>query len=230
EPTPEFERYVRKFTDLPFLVALSERDGHLVPGKFLTAADLPGEEPHGEWKPVFMDESTDEVVAPNGTLGHRWDPDRPGKWNLDLGGREPRLSLYGEDAATAEVHLPRFDGEGEEMIRGVPVRRIGGRTVTTVFDLLLAQYGVARPGLPGTWPSGYEDASEPCTPAWQAAITGVDAGRAARIAREFAANAEESRGRSMIVMGAGTNHWFHSDTIYRSFLTLTTLTGCQGVN
>ena len=34
----------------------------------------------------------------------------------------------------------------------------------------------------------------------------------------------------MIVMGAGTNHWFHSDTIYRSFLTLTTLTGCQGVN
>ncbi len=34
----------------------------------------------------------------------------------------------------------------------------------------------------------------------------------------------------MIVMGAGTNHWFHSDTIYRTFLTLTTLCGCQGVN
>src|SRR3546814_19079740 len=34
----------------------------------------------------------------------------------------------------------------------------------------------------------------------------------------------------MILMGAGTNHWFHSDTIYRAFLTLTTLTGCQGVN
>ena len=34
----------------------------------------------------------------------------------------------------------------------------------------------------------------------------------------------------MIIMGAGTNHWFHSDTIYRSFLTLTTMTGCQGVN
>ena len=34
----------------------------------------------------------------------------------------------------------------------------------------------------------------------------------------------------MIIMGAGTNHWFHSDTIYRSFLALTTLTGCQGVN
>ena len=53
---------------------------------------------------------------------------------------------------------------------------------------------------------------------------------AARIGREFAQNAEESGGRSMIIMGAGTNHWFHSDTIYRAFLTLTTLTGCQGVN
>nr|WP_084966056.1 respiratory nitrate reductase subunit gamma [Thermoactinospora rubra] len=94
---------------------------------------------------------------------------------------------------------------------------------------MLAQYGVARPGLPGRWPSGYDDAAEPYTPAWQEAITGVPAA-AARIAREFARNAEEAGGRSMIIMGAGTNHWFHSDTIYRSFLALTTLTGCQGVN
>jgi len=34
----------------------------------------------------------------------------------------------------------------------------------------------------------------------------------------------------MIAMGAGTNHWFHSDQIYRAMLALTTLTGCQGVN
>jgi nitrate reductase alpha subunit len=34
----------------------------------------------------------------------------------------------------------------------------------------------------------------------------------------------------MIIMGAGTNHWFHADTIYRSFLALVTLTGCQGRN
>ena len=50
------------------------------------------------------------------------------------------------------------------------------------------------------------------------------------MAREFARNAELSRGRSMIAMGAGTNHWFHSDQIYRTFLTLTMLCGCQGVN
>ena len=58
----------------------------------------------------------------------------------------------------------------------------------------------------------------------------MPAAAAARMAREFARNAERSGGRSMIAMGAGTNHWFHSDQIYRAFLTLVMLTGCQGVN
>ncbi|PLW63581.1 nitrate reductase subunit alpha, partial [Streptomyces sp. DJ] len=122
------------------------------------------------------------------------------------------------------------DGSAGAVRRGVPVRRVAGQLVTTVFDLLLAQYGVGREGLPGQWPAGYDDPDQPYTPAWQAAITGIPADRAARIAREFAANAEESGGRSMIVMGAGANHWFHADTIYRALLTLTTITGCQGVN
>ena len=141
--------------------------------------------------------------------------------------------MTGGDEPPVTVHLPRFDepgGAAAVLERGVPVRRVNGHLVTTVFDLMLAQYGVARDGLPGTWPTGYDDADEPCTPAWQERITGVPAAAAARVGREFAANAEESQGRSMIVMGAGTNHWFHSDTIYRAFLTLTNLTGCQGVN
>ena len=58
----------------------------------------------------------------------------------------------------------------------------------------------------------------------------MPAAAAARVAREFARSAELSRGRSMIAMGAGTNHWFHSDQIYRTFFTLTMLCGCQGVN
>jgi nitrate reductase alpha subunit len=58
----------------------------------------------------------------------------------------------------------------------------------------------------------------------------VPAAQCTRIAREFADNADRSGGRSMILMGAGTNHWFHSDTTYRAMLALTTLTGCQGVN
>ena len=34
----------------------------------------------------------------------------------------------------------------------------------------------------------------------------------------------------MIIMGAGINHWFNSDTIYRSILNLVILTASQGVN
>ena len=56
----------------------------------------------------------------------------------------------------------------------------------------------------------------------------MPAAMAERIGREFAQNAEDSGGRSMIIMGAGTNHWFHSDTIYRTFLALTTLCGTPG--
>ena len=113
----------------------------------------------------------------------------------------------------------------------MPVRRVDGHLVTTVFDLLLAQYGVARDGLPGVWPTGYDDADEPYTPAWQEAITGVPApGGRARSVASSPPTPRSPHGRSMIIMGAGTNHWFHSDTIYRAFLTLTTLTGCQGVN
>ncbi|MEO3840594.1 nitrate reductase subunit alpha [Streptomyces sp. B22F1] len=235
--TPYFEDYVKRYTDLPFLVTLEEGEADTyAPGKFLTAADLGGRAAaaeHAEFRTVLLDAATGEPVVPNGTLGDRFSESGAGKWNLDLGDVDPLLSSVGGGEEPVAVELPRFDapdGGAGRLRRGVPVRRVAGRLVTTVFDLLLAQYGVAREGLPGCWPSSYDDASEPCTPAWQAAITGVDAEKAARIAREFAANAEESRGRSMIVMGAGTNHWFHSDTIYRAFLTLTTLTGCQGVN
>ena len=107
---------------------------------------------------------------------------------------------------------------------------MGEHLVTTVFDLLMAQYAVRRAGLPGEWPTGYDDASQPYTPAWQEEITSVPAAAVARVAREFARNAELTKGRSMITMGAGTNHWFHSDQIYRTFFTLTMLCGCQGVN
>ena len=53
---------------------------------------------------------------------------------------------------------------------------------------------------------------------------------AIRVAREFAENAAKTRGKSMIFLGAGTNHWYHSDMIYRTIINLTTLCGCQGVN
>ncbi|MGH3459070.1 nitrate reductase subunit alpha [Aeromicrobium sp.] len=230
--TPRFTDYVKRFTDLPFLITLEQRgDGSdWVPGKFLTAADLGDTGEGAESKTVLLDAVTSEPVVPNGSLGHRFTGSGEGHWNLDLDGVDPLLSLHGS-GDVAEIGLPRFDtSEPGVLSRGVPTRVVAGKLVTTVFDLLLAQYGVSRPGLPGEWPADYDDAAQPYTPAWQEPITGVPAAAAARIAREFADNAERSGGRSMILMGAGTNHWFHSDLIYRSFLTLVMLTGCQGVN
>jgi nitrate reductase alpha subunit len=236
-----FTDYVTQYTDLPFLVTLDSMaldgdggggDTGYRPGKLLTAADLGSSVDNAAFKTVLLDGDGAPVV-PNGSLGFRYGDAGAGKWNLDLGGIRPLLSAAGGDEPAVEVVLPRFDtssGAAGVMRRGVPVRVVAGRLVTTVYDLMLAQYGVARPGLPGEWPSSYADATQPYTPAWQETITGVPGPAAARIGREFAANAEQTRGRSMIVMGAGTNHWFHSDTIYRAFLALTTLTGCQGVN
>lgn len=178
--TPFFTDYVRKYTDLPFLVSLRETENGLVPGKFVTAADLGRDTGNARWKTVLVDDVTGEPVVPNGTLGHRWgDGERP-DWNLDLGDTVPRLSLIGESGGeSAEITLPRFedDERGGTVRRGVPVRRLGDRLVTTVFDLMLAQYGVAREGLPGAWPSSYEDASQPGTPGWQESLTSVPAPR-----------------------------------------------------
>ncbi len=236
--TPAFRDYVTRYTDLPFLVTLTERDGVYVPGKFLTADALGDTSEGAEAKTVLLDVDG-TVVVPNCSLGFRFNDAGKGCWNLDLGTVTPLLTLLGGDPV--EVDLPRFDevasgnqGSGPDtrarvLRRGVPTRTVGGHLVTTVFDLLLAQYGVPRDGVAGTWPTGYDD-PEPYTPSWQEGITSVPAAKCTKIAREFARNAEESGGRSMIIMGAGTNHWFHSDTIYRAFLTLTTLTGCQGRN
>jgi nitrate reductase alpha subunit len=233
---PYFTEYVKTYTDLPFLVTLREHDDAWVPDRFLTAQDLGGEWAHAEnaaVQTVMLDSATQQPFLPHGTLASRYGEATLGTWNLELGGVDPLLSLYGAQPDSVPVDLPRFDvgetGGGGVVRRGVPVRRIGGRLVTTVFDLLMAQYAVRRDGLPGEWPTGYDDPA-PCTPAWQESITSVPAAAVTRVAREFARNAELSRGRSMITMGAGTNHWYHSDQIYRTFLTLTMLCGCQGVN
>lgn len=239
----QFLDYMRTYTDSPFLVTLeADESGQMVPGKFLTAGDLGmySERPNADFRLLVMDEDW-QVVDPGGTLADRWGGEA-GAWNLRQEGVRSRLSLYVAGGEVSEVKLPRFDLVGAEtgpqsgalgagyVTRGVPVRRVGEKLVTTVYDLLLAQYGVGREGLPGTWPAGYDDATTPGTPGWATEITGVPAAAIERMGREFAQSALDSGGRSMIIMGAGVNHYFHADTIYRTFLALTTMCGTQGIN
>jgi nitrate reductase / nitrite oxidoreductase, alpha subunit len=244
-PTPFFEAYDKQYTDLPHLICLEpDASGAYRPGKYLVEGDLGGDSENAMWKPAVIDATTGEVRIPQGSIGDRFGEEGVGRWNLELGDIDPALSMYrdhqGGTRESVEVELPRFDAADGKVVherRGVPVARVGERVVTTVLDLLLAQYGVARDGLPGTWPRtgesdphGYDDPSVPATPAWQEQHTGVPAAQVTRIAREWAQNAIDTNGRGMILMGAGTNHWFHSDQIYRAMLVLTTITGCQGRN
>ncbi len=236
--TDYFNDYVRKYTDLPYLITLKETETGFQADRFLRASDLGLSVEKAEWKTVVFEETTEQYVVPNGSIGHRWED--KGDWNLQLTDKEnnvehitPALSLLGFEDEVKLVNFAAFTQEDRQVIqRGVPVKKMeyNGTTryVTTVFDLMLANNGVDR-GLAGDYPKDYDD-PKPYTPAWQEEITGVDRKQVAQIAREFAQNAIDSKGRSMIIMGSGINHWYHSDIIYRAILNLVLLTGSQGVN
>ena len=236
---PYFIDYAKQYTDLPFLVVLAPRDGGHVPGRFLRAADLGMEANNAEWKTVVCDAQDRTLQVPNGSIGFRWNEE--GRWNLKLeeNGRriDPLLTLAdaadGWETASFTIFAPDGAGTRQGLVPTITVNTPAGEIrVTTVFDLMAAHLGVRRQGAPeapADYPSDYDD-PRPYTPAWQEAITGVPRADAIRVAREFADNAEQTRGKSMIFLGAGTNHWFHSDMIYRAIINLTTLCGCQGVN
>ncbi|WP_163971386.1 nitrate reductase subunit alpha [Oceanobacillus halotolerans] len=234
---PYFESYAKQYTDFPFVVRMKKGEDHYIADRFLHAKDLGIDSENSEWKPAMFNKTTKEFAIPQGTMGSRWDD--KGKWNLHLVDEnteeaiEPTLSFLGEEDEVATVNMPYFDSETRSVIhRAVPVKAVeinGEKTyVATVYDLMLANYGIDR-GLGGEAAKSYDD-DTPFTPAWQEKISGVDRNLVIKIAREFAQNAIDTDGRSMIIVGAGINHWYNSDTIYRAVVNLVLLVGAQGVN
>ena len=59
-------------------------------------------------------------------------------------------------------------------------------------------------------------------------ITGVAREKVITVARQFAENAHKTQGRSMIIIGAAMNHWYHADMNYRGVINLLMLCGCVG--
>ncbi|MCX7100885.1 MAG: nitrate reductase subunit alpha, partial [Methylobacter sp.] len=59
-------------------------------------------------------------------------------------------------------------------------------------------------------------------------ITGVTRSNVIAVSREFASNAEKTQGRSMVILGAGINHWYHMDMNYRGIMNMLMLCGCVG--
>ncbi len=99
--------------------------------------------------------------------------------------------------------------------------------VVSVYDLILANYGLDR-GLDDV--NAAKDFAEvkAYTPAWAEQITGVPRQHIEQIAREFADTAHKTHGRSMIILGAGVNHWYHMDMNYRGMINLLVFCGCVG--
>lgn len=239
---PQFINYAKQFTDLPFMVFLepsAAQQAHFTSGRFVRISDLTDTEvPNGAWKPVVWDQKQAKMVVPNGTVGQRWEDNR--QWNLTLKDEagnpiDPALSVAAQQQ-TVQIDFPVFNQKGNAIsTRHLPVQRVTlkngqQKLVTTVYDLMMSQYGIKRQPDDDLAASGYDDANSVYTPAWQEKVTGVKASLVVQIAREFAQNALDTGGKSMVIMGAGINHWFNSDMNYRTIINLLMLCGCEGVS
>ncbi len=245
-----FSDYVRRYTDMPMLVLLEPREGGFyAAGRQLRASDLIdglGQDNNPEWKTVAINEATGQLVAPQGSIGFRWG--EKGKWNLEQRDGttqqevQLQLSLLGGHDEVVEVGFPYFGGITSEhfnsvaldeiLLHKLPVKRLqladgSEALVTSVYDLTLANYGLER-GLGDANCAQNYDEVKAYSPAWAEQITGVSRQNIIRIAREFADNAEKTRGRSMIIVGAGMNHWYHMDMNYRGLMNMLIFCGCVG--
>ena len=236
-PSPYFTDYVRRLTDMPMLVRLDADNKGYAPKYFLRASELNtfSEEQNADWKTLVWDEFSDSLCLPNGSIGFRWDGSQ--KWNLETHAQDKEvhaaLSLKERADEVVNVGFTYFGGEFDDMIyRKVPAKRIplaNGETalVATVFDLMVASYGVDNGlGCENSAKDYFDD--KPYTPAWQEKHTGVKPELVIQVAREFAQNAHDTEGRSMVIVGAGLNHWYHMDMAYRGIINMLMMCGSIG--
>jgi nitrate reductase alpha subunit len=239
-PNQYFTNYVKRYTDSPFLVEITKDGDTYKPGRLIRANEIKeyNKISNGDWKFVSIDSDTGKFVVPKGSIGHRWDKET-GKWNLKFENSEndksydPLLSLINNYDKVLNVEFVEY-GLNKKRKRGVPVKIIKTsdgkeKIVTTVFDLTMAQYGIDR-NLGGDYPKDYEDKDAAYTPAWQEIFTGVDSKTVINFAREWANTAIATEGKCMIIIGAGINHWFHNNLMYRAGIMALMLCGCVGKN
>ncbi len=237
---PYFLEYAKKYTDAPYLVELNRDGSQYRAGQLLRANRLKTYQSmeNGDWKFLMWDATDQRPKMPMGSSGFRWGKEK-GKWNLELkdgadgSAIDPTLTFLEESEGVVQVRFDDF-AEGQTILRGVPVRRIktadgSAATVTTAYDLLMAQYGVPR-GLPGAYPKDYDDEASPYTPAWTEKFTGMGRDVVIRFAREWANTANHTKGKCTVIIGAGINHWYHGNLMYRAAIHALMFCGCVGVN
>lgn len=237
--TPYFIDYTKQYTDSPFLVHLEKEGDHYKPGRLVRANEISKwkDIENGDWKFLNIDEASGDLVVPKGAMGHRWEK-AGGKWNMKLECSEtdkkfdPVLTLLNKNDGVLQTEFIEY-GLNNKFLRGVPIKYLdtanGKVPVTTIYDLLMGQYGVDR-GLQGQYPKDYNDKEASYTPAWQEIFTGIDAKTVIQFANEWAKTADTTKGKCMVIIGAGINHWYHANLIYRSAAMALALCGCVGKN
>lgn len=237
--TPYFLEYVKQYTDCPFIMKLEKDGDHFKPGQLVRANELSQYKDleNGEWKFLNIDSASGKPVVPKGTVGHRWEKEG-GNWNMKLENSadnkpyDPMLTFLKDSDEVLQVTFTDF-GLDNHALRGVPVKYLetskGKIPVATVYDVVMGQYGVPR-DLPGDYPKDSTDKDAAYTPAWQEIFTGIDAKTVEQFAREWANTANITNGKCMIIIGAGINHWYHANLMYRAGIMALMLTGCVGKN
>ncbi|HRH28775.1 MAG TPA: nitrate reductase subunit alpha [Aquabacterium sp.] len=171
--------------------------------------------------------------------------------NLKLSVLEDATRAEVKTADVKKVAFPYFGGietpnfqhntQSDILLRNVPMQRVTIQDkgvsrevwVATVFDLQVASYGVFR-GLKDASGQLVDDGAQsydenvPYTPAWQEQITGVPRAQVITVASQFASNADKTKGKSMVIIGAAMNHWYHCDMNYRGIINMLMMCGCIG--
>lgn len=245
-----FYDYACQYTDMPLLVIVDKNNDSYIPGRFLRSSDfikVSDNKDNSDWKTVIFNEKTNSLAVHNGSIGSRWD--KSGLWNLKLKDIRdgdsivPTLSFISNSDFVLPISFPYYASSNyihehfkntyhdSILVRNVPVKelKIGSKSlyVATVFDLLVANYGINR-GLGGLNVASSYDDNIPYTPLWQEAITGVKKNDVINVAKQFAETADKTTGKSMIIVGAAMNHWYHMDMNYRGLINIVMMCGCVG--
>lgn len=239
QQTPYFLEYCKRYTDSPMLVVLEKDGNNYKPGRMLRANQIAQYKDieSGEWKFVNIDAQSGNLVVPKGAMGHRYEK-AGGNWNMkyenstDNKEFDPTLTLLKNHDEVLQTEFTEF-GLDKKVLRGIPVKYLetteGKVAVATIYDLMFGQYGVGR-GLSGDYPKDYADKDAAYTPAWQEIFTGIDSNTVLQFAREWANTANVTEGKCMIIIGAGINHWYHSNLMYRAGAMALMFCGCVGKN
>ena len=207
---PYFLDYLKRYTDSPFLVELDEqrrrptrRASCCAPTGSPRYADVE----NGDWKFLVWDEASGAAAHAAGAASASAGARSKGKWNLLTEGRRRRRrrstrrsrSSSGSDDGRRRSRFDDF-ASGTSLTP----RRAGRATsrpptarvpVATVYDLLMAQFGVGR-GLPGDYPAELRRRRRRRTRRPGRSSTPASAAtRVLQFAREWAATAEKTEGQ-----------------------------------